>query len=1200
MLLRKEFRMNCSNRHRLLPYAVCAIALCLSGVAKADVTASVLGIVNDTGGHVVPNATVVLTNGTTGYRRSAPTDSTGGYEFVSVPVGDGYAVSVSSPGFEQSVKQGITLTVNQRFRADFALSVGKVTEQVAVSADTVQVDTTTNQLGDVISDKQMIALPLNGRSYTDLMGLQPGVVPITSSVAFTDRPVSGELNPGETSVNGSQESGNSFLINGGDVEEPKNNGAAVIPSLDAIQEFRILTNTFDAEYGRFGGAIVNVITKSGTNQFHGSVYEFLRNEKLNAKNYFAQNAIDSETGLPIPNTARGDFKRNQFGYAFGGPVVKNHLFFFSDYQGTREVRGLTGSPAFVPSTQETQGNFSDVATTGYGALTGLVQGSAANSMPVTLSQRLGYKVSTGEPYWVTGCNTTADAQAGVCVFPGQQIPKAAWDPAAAGTLKFIPAPTSSSGGSPIYSTSSLTNLLNDDKIGERVTWSERRTGDWSFYFSYDTTSTFNPFAGGNVPGFSGSVPQTAIQGNVSNTHEFNATTVNEARLNYTRSTIFQTHPSGPGLGPLSSFGFSTATLGLTSTVPSVEGVPSISIGGAYGISMGVVAYAINQVNNTYQLADVLSKIVGKHSLKFGGEVRQIQVDEFNISTPNGSFSFDGTETGNGFADYLLGAPASFAQQSYSTFFTKANYGGMFAQDSWRIRPNLTINAGLRWEIIQPYYEKRGWLNAIDWGVQSTVYPGSPTGWIFPGDKGLPKTISKTPYDDFSPRFGINWSPSASDGIFGKLVGGPGKTTVRLGSGIYYTAIEDQPSFYTIGDAPFGLYYQSPALVYFNSPFEDRRNGNNPGQRFPFTPPTPGQAINWATYLPIGGSPGVALGNVTPYIIQFNFNIQRELPGSTILSLAYVGTRGHHILGQMESNPGNAALCLQVASELPTGQGCGPHGEDQIYQMPGGAAVNGTRPHSVTSGDFLSQGLLDFTSNPYNITIVNSDYNAFQSSVTKHTGFSQFQVSYTWAKSIDDGSGDTDAINPFNPHLSRSLSAFDMAQNLVISYGVDLPKFEGSSAPVRLSLGGWQLTGITRFTTGLPVTISENIDQSLAGTGGIDTPNWDGQPIKRFNPRSTPTHTYFNASQFSLEPLGTFGNANRRFFSGPGINNWDMALRKIVPIHDQYSLEFRAEFFNLMNHAQFNNPSGNQSSASFGQVTSARDPRIGQVAMRFAF
>jgi hypothetical protein len=1192
--------MKLNVRYTFLLVALSASVVLRPLVARADVTASILGIVSDPGGQVVANAAVELRNSTTGYHRSVVTDETGNYEFLAVPIGDGYSVEVSLSGFAKSVKQSITLVVNQRFRADFQLSIGSVTEHVTVSAEVAQVDTTTNQLGDLISDNKLISLPLNGRSYTDLLGLQPGVVPITSSAAWTDRPVSGGLNPGAVSVNGSQESGNAFLINGGDVEEPKNNGAAVIPSLDAIEEFRVLTNSFDAEYGRFAGGIVNVITKSGTNQFHGSVYEFLRNEKLNAQNYFDQNRVDPATGLEIPGTARGVFKRNQFGYAFGGPVVKNRLFFFSDYQGTREVRGRTGNPAFVPSDLERGGDFSDVGTTGYGALTGVVQGSGTHAMPVTLTQRLGYTVTSGEPYWVPGCNTAADAQAGTCVFPGQVIPQAAWDAAAVGTIQFVPSPTGFRGGTPFFSTSSLNNSLNDDKIGERVTWSDPRTGDWSFYFSYDNTSTLNPFAGGNVPGFSGSVPQKAYQGNVSNTHVFNGATVNEVRLNYTRSTIFQTHPSGAGLGSLSSFGFSTGPLGLISTVPSVEGMPRINVGGAYGLTMGVVPNAIYQVNNTYQLADVFSKIVGRHSLKFGGEVRNIQVNELNISTPNGRFSFDGTETGNGFADYLIGAPSAFTQQSYSTFFTRANYGGLFFQDSYRIRPNLTINAGLRWEYIQPYYEKRGWLNAIDWGVQSTVYPDSPTGWIFPGDKGLPNTISKTPHDNFSPRLGINWSPNPSGGMLERLLGGPDKTSIRAGAGLYYTAIQDQPAFWTIGDAPFGLFYQSPTQVYFSTPYEDRRHDNDPGQRFPFTPPKPGDPINWATYLPIGGSPGVALDNVTPYVIQFNLNIQRELPGSTVLSAGYVGTRGHHLLSQIESNPGDAVTCLQIAAQMPVGQGCGPFGEDQIYQLPGGQVAYGTRPHSVTSGDFLSQGLLDFTSNAYNATIVNSDYNAFQTSLTKHLGFSQFKVGYTWSKSIDNGSGNVDPVNPFNPRLSRSLSSFDMRHNLVISYSIELPKFQGSSPLVRKSLGGWGLTGITRFTSGLPVTISQSGDRSLAGSGGIDTPDWDGKPVAKFDPRSTTTRTYFSASQFSLQPLGTFGSANRRFFSGPGINNWDVALRKSVQIYERYSFEFRGEFFNVFNHTQFDNPDGDQASASFGQVGSARDPRIGQVALRFAF
>jgi hypothetical protein len=755
-------------------------------------------------------------------------------------------------------------------------------------------------------------------------------------------------------------------------------------------------------------------------------------------------------------------------------------------------------------------------------------------------------------------------------------------------------------GTPVFATSSLENRLNDDKIGEQVTWNDPRTGDWSFYFSYDTTSAFNPYGLGNIPGFSGTIPQKAYQGVVSNTHVFNATTVNVARLNYTRSTIFQQHPSGVGLGPISSFGFPNVALGIKPSVPSIEGVPLISIGGGYDVNMGVAAQDVNQANNTYQISDVFSKVIGAHTLKFGGQAMVLQVNEANLWNSNGDFSFDGSETGNGFADYLLGAVDGFSQESFATFFTRSNYGGIFVQDSYHFQPNVTINAGLRWDLIQPWYEAQGRLNAIVWGEQSKLFPDSPTGWVFPGDRGLPKSIAPTRFDNFSPRLGVAWSPATTEGFMGKLFGGPGKSSIRLGSGFYYQSIEDQPSFHTIGDAPFGLFYSSPTQVYLSAPFEDRRHDNDPGQRFPFVPPTPGQPVDWATYLPIGGSPGVFPGNVAPVVLQYNLTIEREIPGSSILTLAYVGSRGRHLSSQTESNPGNSALCLQVMAALPAGEGCGPFGQDQIYTLPNGQTVNGTGPHSVTSGRLLSQGRLDFTSNPYNMTSGNSYYDAFEASVNKQAGWFHFLAGYTWSKSISDTSGTEEPVDPFDPARSRSLSSFDMAHNFVLSYDLTLPALNGSRALLRESLGGWNLSGITRFTTGLPVTLTQYLDQSLRGIWGLDTPNWDGNPIKKFNPRSTSSHTYFDASQFSLQPLGTEGNADKRFFHGPGINNWDMALRKNFPIRDRYSLEFRAEFFNVFNHAQFENPNGEQSAASFGQVSTARDPRIGQVALRFAF
>jgi hypothetical protein len=421
---------------------VLAILLSIPQPVLPDVFATVLGTVTDATGASVPGAKVVLRNPNTGLVRQADSDANGNYEFLAVPVGEGYSVEVEAQKFRKSSQADIKLLVNQRFRADFRLEVGSVTESVTVSGNAAQVESVSTQLGDVIEDKKMQDLPLNGRSFLDLLGLQAGVVPITTTQA--GQAVSGNLYGGRLSVNGQREDANSFMVNGSNVEETNNNGSSIVPTLDSIQEFRLLTNSFDAEYGNFSGGIVNAITKSGTNDFHGAAFEFLRNEKLDARNFFDQNQIDPATGQEIPNSAKGVFRRNQYGGVFGGPIWKNRLFFFVDYQGTREARGTSSGTVLLPSLAERSGDFSDVGTTGYAALTGVVRGDdnpGDGAMPAVLSQRLGYTVKSGEPYWVPGCNTLASAQAGVCVFPNQVIPQSAWSSAAKGLSGFIPTPT---------------------------------------------------------------------------------------------------------------------------------------------------------------------------------------------------------------------------------------------------------------------------------------------------------------------------------------------------------------------------------------------------------------------------------------------------------------------------------------------------------------------------------------------------------------------------------------------------------------------------------------------------------------------------------------------------------------------------------------------------------------------------------------
>ncbi len=1174
---------------------------------RADVFGTVLGTITDQSGAVVPGTKVILQNSHTGLRRETVTDTAGNYEFLAVPVGEDYQVVVEATGFQKSAQSGIKLLVDQRFRADFRLQVGAVTQEVSVSANIAQVETVNTQLGDVIQDKKMEDLPLNGRSYLDLMGLQTGVVPVNTT--GSGQAISGNITGGLLSVNGAREDANLFMVNGGNVEEVGNNGTSILPTLDSIQEFRLLTNSFDAEYGNFSGAIMNAVTKSGTNSFHGTAFEFVRNQKLDSRNFFDVNQINPITGAEIPNSAIGVFRRNQFGGVLGGPIMKDRLFFFIDYQGTRESRAASTGVVPVPSALEDSGDFSDVATTGYQPLTGMVRGDnnpADGAMPTVLSQRLGYTVNPGEPYWVPGCTTLANAQAGMCVFPNQVIPQSAWSPAAKGLLKFIPAPVASlSSGTPFFSSAAFPATTRDDKFAPRIDFVNKLTGDWSFYYHFDDASVINPYASSNVPGFTATSPSRAQQVNMSNTRTISSTAVNEFRANFVRVAYPGTLPSG-GVGKVSSFGFEESGLGLLPQNPTVEGVPHISLN-QLGVSFGA-ALPSGLDQNAWSFQDNYSKIIGRHTLKFGALFGYSQWNLLGGGSLDGVYSFNGNETGNDFADFLLGAPDGFHQDSQVWIESRVKTAGAFAQDSFRLRPNFTLNYGLRWELGEPWHDTKNRLQSFVPGLQSKLYPNSPEGWVFPLDPGIPRTIAPTRRHNFAPRLGIAYSPSSSDGFLGKLFGGPGSTSIRAAAGMFYTSFNTNWQGYEAGDPPFSNFFVVPTLVYLEEPYKSRLNGNNPGQRFPVPPLSPD--VSFASFLPINGV-GYQTTNVTPYSEDFNITIQRELAKSTVFTIGYVGTRGHHLFSEVDYNPANAAECLQIASLYNAaglaGQGCGPGGEDGIYSI-GGQTFNGTRPYSVTSGRYLSQGLLDFLDSTWEATMGNSNYNALQLSVNKQVGAFRLLGAYTYSKALDDASQFLDLINPFNYRLSKSLSVFDMTHNFVFSYSYDLPFHHlthSKNGILFRALSGWEIAGVTRFTTGVPVSLSETDDNSLCGceilgNSAVDFPDYNNQPIQHFNPRNSNGFQQFSTDPFTSEALGQQGTANRRFFHGPGLNNWDMSLFKNVRITEHTSLDFRAEFFNVFNHAQFTTPVGNITAGNFGDITSANSPRIGQVAVKLHF
>ena len=617
------------------------------------------------------------------------------------------------------------------------LELGERSETITVKESEVQVETAGTQLGDVITAANVAALPLNGRSYTDLLALQPGVLPATTTTSLTVQGLgqsvfspSGDLNPGTLSINGQRESANGFMINGADAEETGSMAAAIVPNLDSIAEFRILSSNFDAEYGKYTGGQINVITKSGANQFHGDVFEFLRNTDLDARNYFSP--------------TRGAFIQNQFGGAAGGPILRNKLFFFSDYQGTRQIQGTDTGLIPVPSMQDRAGNLSDQAS----SLTGTVSGPYWANL---LSQKLNYPVSSGEPYYTPGCNSPSQ-----CVLPNATIPQTAWSAPALNLLKYIPAPNFPGN---VFSTSSYNQILHDDKIGERVD-ADTRWGVLFGYYSLDNYTENNPYptaqGGANVPGFNALYTGRAQLAVFGNTKTLGPSAVNELRLSYTRDANDLGQPAG-GLGvSFASQGFVTGagTLGIVPLAPQTQGVANVFFN---NFTIGSDPDRFYQINNDFELSDNFSKVAGNHTIKFGAQLDYDQINTHPYADLNGSFNFYGTETGLDFADFLLGIASQYTQNDLRPFYGRNKYVGLYAQDNWRLTHNLTLNYGLRWDRIEPWYEKYNNNITLVPGEQSVVFPAAPTGIVYPGDPGISRTLAPAGNLDFAPRVGLAYS-----------------------------------------------------------------------------------------------------------------------------------------------------------------------------------------------------------------------------------------------------------------------------------------------------------------------------------------------------------------------------------------------------------------------------------------------------------
>jgi hypothetical protein len=1178
---RKTPHVQCLQMARCTRAAVQALFIILATLtlalpSRAATGGTISGMVLDPSGAVVGGADLKLVNTVQQTTYEALSDRQGLYSFNDLPVGY-YDLTVSAAGFQPQRKTNLMVDTDSAKRVDVSLVVGAQTASVIVTSSTgVEVESVATQLGEVISSSQMTALPLNGRSYTDLLAIQPGVAPISTllpnsvimaGVTGSIDP-SGDQNPGNLSIDGQRESSNGFMVNGIDVQEHMNGGSSIIPNLDSIEEFRVLTNSFDPEYGNYDGGIVTVVSKGGTNNFHGDAFEFFRNTALDARGYF--------------DPTRSAFKQNQFGGTLGGPIKRDKLFFFADYQGTRTTQGVSTGNISVPTLAQRGGTFQD--------LTGAVSGPYFAAL---LTQALGYPVTAGEPY--------------ASVFPSGAIPQRAWSAPGKNLLQYIPSPNVSASQ---FSTSSFAQTVRDDKGGVRIDFGSP-LGQVSGYYFIDDYHLDKPYpgsvAGASIPGFDALYIGRAQLISVSDTKWFALDTVNEFHLGFLRNSNIIGQPKG-GLGvSLASQGFASGANGgpgIQVQAPQFEGVENITFP---TFVLGVPTTNMTQINNTFYLSDGLSRVIGKHTWKVGGQLHIDQVNDYPNGTFNGTFNINGTETGDPYADFLLGAPSNFTQSSGSPLYLRNRYEGLYAQDSWRARSNLTVNAGLRWDIIMPFWEKYNQLQTWVAGAQSTLYPGALPGLLVAGDPGIPKTLAPTSYKNFAPRIGVAYAPRFDHGPLRALFGGDGKSSIRASYGVFYTEFPGLSAGIMYGVPPFGYNYLSPGPPLMATPFITLGTGVNNGQRFPFPFPPhnvsrshPDTSVNWANFAPLAADPFFYDRNLPPYINNYMFSVQRQIASRALLTMSYVGNQGHRILAVVPVNLGNPALCRSLPA-------CGPFGEDATYTTAAGQTIYGTRTGQSSVGAPITTGP-NYGENTADKSTANSNYNAFETTLRYQRNGSQFLFSYTFAKSIDQGSNLGEQLNPLNPRQTRAISAWDQKHTFVASYSLALPLESLLNRSNRL-IDGWSISGTTRFATGFPVTLYDNSDNSLLGTLGngvnnylLDTPRFTPGPL-HINTNGRNRRPAFNTSLFAEEDLGQLGNAKRRSFYGPGINNFDLALKKVLPLTEGKSIEFRAEAFNAFNHAQFYGPAsvdGQTEDPNFGQIVSAAAPRLAQLAVKFIF
>lgn len=1096
-----------------------ALLFAVTNATAQQITGSIRGTVFDPSGAVVRGAEVTAQHAETGLTRTTVTDRDGAFVLLELPIGQ-YSMRVQAKGYQNYLQQGIALQVNQTAAVSVGLKVGAETQQIEVQADAALVEATASSLGQTVKEQEILDLPLDGRNFSQLGTLQPGVVPLTPGLLEAGGPA----RTGQAyAVDGQRPESNNFLIDGADNVNAVDAGFVLRPPIDAIAEFRILTHNANAEFGRNTGSTTNIVTRSGGNSFHGAVWEFLRNDAMDAADFFAQSV------QPL--------KQNQFGGTFGGPVIRDKTFFYGYYEGFRNRKGETVA-ATVPSPDERQGNFAELCVP-----------------PATIDP-------------VSGMCSDPSGQ---LYFFGQPVPFNLLtlimpiDVTAAKVLPLFPLPNQGANG--FISTQTLRQ--SNDQFGLRLDHYLSRADTLNFRYMYSSGPTTDPLSpvGANVPGFPVGEYDRAQNFVAQNTHVFSPTTIGVVRFSFLRNRFqMDQHLNDTPLGVL---GFD-----YDPTLPEAVGPPFIHVSGYASVGNPVTGPR-NTFQNTFDLSGSLSWIHGRHELKFGGGYRRDQINALQGIATNGFFVFAGFPFSDPFASFLSGNPVVFLQGG-GDFSREIRDRALdvYAQDTYHVNSRLTVNYGLRYELPFPATENKNRVNLFVPGAQSKVIPDAPTGLLYPGDPGVSPGLIPTQKTAFAPRVGFAWDPR-----------GDGKMAVSAAYGIffepYYTG-QGGPLQDPISAPPYlkteqiGFPVNSFANPYYNPD--------------PFSVPFP-QPM---TLL-------VAAKNLRlPYAQDWNLNIQHSFAGDWLLEVGYVGTVGVKLPRFIEGNP--AVYYPGVSTE------------DNVNQRRLYSGCTLQEPDNCVYG---SVGEI--------ASIANSNYNALQASLRKRFSHGvSFLASYTWSHSIDDVSsfnitgsasqqvaGENDlAQNPFDLAAERGRSMFDARHRFVLSYQWNLPFLQHSHTWYGHALGNWALNGIFTAMSGTPFTVFDSTDVSLQGQAPEITNFSSNRPNVVGNPNSGP-HTaaqWFNVDAFQKvvpdpnSPVQQFGNEGRNTVVGPGYVNWDFSAFKNIRLTETKQIQFRGEFFNVLNHTNFRLPESDIESpvGVFGSIRSDVSPRLIQVALKFMF